>query len=246
MSSTKQVPSLEDQRHFWNWHWQNREERKVLNEWTERRAEMMVALIRAIPVSRPRILDLGCGFGWFTERLADLGEAHGIDLSSEGIAAAQARRPDIRYTVGNLYVEPLPLDYFDIVVSQEVIAHVEDQIGYISRAAEVLKPGGQFLITTGNKFIMDRLGDVGWNVQPPEHISHQLSRRRIKRLLRPKFQVLKIYTIIPHGTLGILRLVNSYKLSAFLSRLITEEKLNTLKERLGFGWQMVVVARKKT
>jgi 2-polyprenyl-3-methyl-5-hydroxy-6-metoxy-1,4-benzoquinol methylase len=245
MSSARQLPSIEDQCKFWDWHWQHWQERKVLNDWTERRAQEILALIRSLSQTQPRILDLGCGLGWFTERLADVGEAHGIDLSAEGIAKAQARRPDIHYLAGDLYRAPLPAGNFDIVVSQEVIAHVENQTRYVERAAEVLKPGGHFIVTTGNKFVMDRLGDVGWNVQPPQHIARQLTRGQLRQLLRPWFKVLRTLTIIPHGQLGILRLVNSYKVNRAMRLLLPQEKIDALKERAVFGWQMIVLGQKK-
>ena len=242
---TQQLPTIEAQRRFWDWHWEHWEERKVLNEWTERRAKEILRLIWTLPLKQPRILDLRCGQSWFTELLADIGEAHGIDLSEEGIAAARARRPDITYLAGNVYEAPLPQGYFDVVVSQEVIAHVEDQQRYVNVAADVLKVGGYFIVTTGNKYVMNRLGDVGWNVQPPQHIAHQLSRGDLKRMLRPRFEVLDAFTIIPHGQRGILRLVNSYKLNHWASTVVPQQKLNEWKERVGFGWQMIVLAQKK-
>jgi 2-polyprenyl-3-methyl-5-hydroxy-6-metoxy-1,4-benzoquinol methylase len=245
MVSRETLPSIDDQRSFWNWHWQHWQERKVLNDWTERRAQEILGLIRGLSLARPRILDFGCGLGWFTERLADFGEAHGIDLSEESIAAARARRPDITYLAGDLYKAPLPKCQFDVVVSQEVIAHVEDQPKYVDLAGEVLKPGGYFIITTGNKFVMDRLGDVGWSVQPPQHIRVELSRRDLKKLLAPRFKVLKGLTIIPHGSRGILRLVNSYKLNAAARWVIPQEKIDGLKEKAGLGSQMVFLAQKK-
>ncbi len=245
MSAARPLPSIEDQRHFWDWHWQHWQERKTLNEWTEKRGEFMLAILRALALNSPRLLDLGCGRGWFTERLAALGEAHGIDLSQEAIGAARERRPDIRYVAGNIYEADLPRDYFDVVVSQEVIAHVEDQPRYVDLAANLLKPGGYFLVSTGNRFVMDRLGDVGWNVQPPQHIAHQLSQRGLKRLLQPRFNVIRSSTILPMGQLGILRLVNSYKLNAALRFFISQEKLTALKERAGLGYQLIVLAQKK-
>jgi SAM-dependent methyltransferase len=239
------TPSISEQKNFWDAHWQKPNERKVLNEWTERRATEILGLIRGLNLQRPRLLDMGCGLGWFTERLAELGEAHGIDLSFEGIAVAKARRPDLSYLSGNVYEAPLPKNYFDIVVSQEVIAHVENQPKYVERAAEVLKPGGYLIITTGNKFIMDRLGDVGWHVFPPEHIETELYRGQLKRMLGKHFEVLKDFTVIPQGHGGILRLLNSHSLNSFLAKFVSEEKLTKLKEKAGFGWQMIFLARKK-
>lgn len=239
------VPTIDEQTSFWNSHWQQQEKRKVLNEWTERRAREILRLIHGLGIQQPRMLDLGCGLGWFTERLADLGEAHGIDLSSEGIAAARARRPDISYLVGSVYDAPIPQKYFDVVVSQEVIAHVQDQPRYLERAAGALKDGGFLIITTGNKFVMDRLGEVGWHVYSSDHIEHELSRTQLRKLLASRFNVLDGFTIIPHGTRGILRLINSYRLNAIVGKIISTEKLNALKEKAGFGWQMVFLCQKK-
>ncbi len=92
---------------------------------------------------------------------------------------------------------------------------------------------------------MDRLGDVGWNVQPPQHIAVQLSRPQLKNMLAPYFHVRKAFTIIPHGKLGILRLINSYKLNSIVGRIVSQEKLCSWKEKAGFGWQMIFVAQKK-
>jgi len=245
-ASNRPLPTIEDQRQFWDWHWQNWEKRKVLNDWTERRAQEIVDLVRNLPVARPRMLDFGCGHGWFTERLADLGEAHGIDLSPEGIAAAQARRPDVAYIAGDIYDAPLPKDYFDIVVSQEVIAHVQDQKKYIERAADLLRAGGYLIVTTGNKFVIDRLGEVGWVKQPPQHIRQELSHAQLKKLLSSQFKILKTFTIIPQGQVGLLRAVNSYKLNSFARLFLSQEKIDRFKERAGFGWQMIFLAQKKT
>ena len=239
------APSINEQKDFWDAHWQQSMERKVLNEWTERRSAEILSLIRGLRLQRPRMLDLGCGHGWFTERLAELGEAHGIDLSAEGIAQARARRPDIPYLSGNVYEAPLLKDYFDVVISQEVIAHVENQAKYLERAAEVLKPHGHLIITTGNRFVMDRLGDVGWHVFPPEHIEHELYRGELNKLLAERFTVLKDSTFVPQGHGGILRVINSYSLNRLLAKFMSEETLTRLKENAGFGWQMIFLARKR-
>ncbi len=239
------TPSIEDQRRFWDWHWQHWQERKALNEWTARRAETILTLLQSLQLDYPKLLDLGCGKGWFTGMLAQFGEATGIDLSEEAISMARSEYPDARFIAGNLYEAPLPLKYFDVVVSQEVIAHVEDQTRYVQRAAEVLKPGGHLIVTTGNKFVIQRLGDVHWNVQPPDHIARQLDMKALRQLLHPHFDVLQAKTIIPLGQRGILRLTNSYKLNAALSLLIPRRRLEILKERAGLGYHMIVLARKR-
>jgi len=241
----ERTPGIDAQRKFWDWHWQNWQERKTLNEWTARRAEVMLDIIRSLRLEQPKFLDLGCGRGWFTARLAELGEATGVDLSPDAIAAARSEYPGIAFLSGNLYEAPLPVEHFDFVVSQEVIAHVEDQNRYVARAANALRPGGYFIVSTGNKFVMDRLGDVGWNVHPPDHIERELGMKGLKKLLRPRFNVLRSRTIIPLGHAGVLRMVNSVKLNAALGLLIPPRQLEALKEKAGLGYQMIVLAQRR-
>ena len=239
------LPSMEAQRRFWDWHWGHWKERKIINEWTLKRGDEILKIVQSLALNQPEILDFGCGKGWFTEQLASVGNATGIDLSEEAIAMAKLRSPQITFIAGNVYDFPLQPEHYDIVVSQEVLTHVEDQAGYLNRADRVLKTGGYLIIACANKFVMDRLGDVGWNVQPPDHISWYPHMKDLKRLLQPKFKILHSTTILPVGQGGILRFINSYKLNRTLSWLIPPRYIDALKERAGFGYQLMVLAQKR-
>jgi 2-polyprenyl-3-methyl-5-hydroxy-6-metoxy-1,4-benzoquinol methylase len=239
------LPSIEEQQQFWDWHWRHWRERKIINDWTLKRGEAILKMIGLLPLTQPKILDFGCGKGWFTESLASIGQATGIDLSEEAIAIAKSRAPQVTFFAGNVYDFPLPVQGFDVVVSQEVITHVEDQARYVKRAAEVLKPGGYFIVACANKFVMDRLGNVGWSEQPPQHISRYPTMNDLKNLLRPDFHILRATTILPFGNAGILRLVNSYKLNRLLGLVIPPDRIESLKGRLGFGYQLLVLAQKR-
>jgi 2-polyprenyl-3-methyl-5-hydroxy-6-metoxy-1,4-benzoquinol methylase len=237
-------PSIAQQASFWNDHWRRWQERKVLNAWAIRRNETILTIIRSLRLVNAKLIDLGCGPGWFTDALAEFGEVTGIDLSEEAIAMARRRSPHIRFIAGDLYRTPLPLAYFDVAVSQEVLGHVQDQPGYLNRAADVLRPGGFLVIATPNRFVLDRLGPTPWAHYPPEHIDQHLSRRQLRRLLQRRFRVLQMTTIIPIGHGGVLRLSNSHKLNRVLNRLFSERHVTTFKERLGLGYQIVALARK--
>ena len=204
-------PTISEQKNFWNeWNASLRDPEN-LNEWSVRRGDAIIEIVRSLNVKQGTILDFGCGTGWLTERLAEFGEVTGVDLAERVIAAAQSRAPHIKFIAGDLFQIPLPRADYDIVVSQEVIAHVPDQAAYIDRAADLLKTGGYLIITTPNKFVMDR-GD--WPPQPPSHIELWFTMARLKRCLRRRFRIIRTTTITPLGNRGILRLVNSHKLNA--------------------------------
>src|SRR3954452_4916978 len=69
------------------------------------------------PKAGERILDLGCGTGQLTRRIADAGAAvTGVDVASGMIAQAKANYPEIRFEIAD--VRDLALDEpFDAVFS---------------------------------------------------------------------------------------------------------------------------------
>lgn len=244
MSTSKHIPSLEEQRRFWNWHWEHWKERKIINDWTLKRGDAILEILRSLSLDQPEILDFGCGKGWFTEKLALIGNATGIDLSEEAITMAKLRSPHVTFIAGNVYDFPLQAEKYDVVVSQEVLTHVENPTAYLGRSASLLKPGGYLILACANKFVMERLGNADWNIQPPEHISWYPSMKELKQLLGARFRILRSTTILPVGNGGILRLVNSYKFNRALELLIPGRLLEALKERAGFGYQLLVLAQK--
>ena len=241
--STSTNPSLSDQRRFWNtWNATLRDPRN-LNDWSLKRGEKILQVVRSLALKQPNILDFGCGTGWLTERLAEFGQATGIDLAERVIADAQARAPHIRFVAGDLYQIQLPTTYYDIVVSQEVIAHIPDQAGYLDRAAEVLKSRSYLIITTPNKFVMDR---SDWPAQPPEHIEHWLTMAHLKRLLHKHFKILRTTTVVPLGNRGILRFMNSYKINAAMRLLVSQDDLDRFKGWIGCGYNLVALTQKRS
>jgi SAM-dependent methyltransferase len=236
-----EVPGLSEQERYWET-WQRD---KSITPWSQTRAEAILGILRGLKLDRPAILDLGCGNGWFTERLATFGPATGTDLSLKAMAEAKTKYPSATFIGGNLFEVDLPRAHFDVVVSQQVIAHVVDQVGYVERAASLMKSRGHLILTTPNRFVMDRLGDVGWEVTPPEHLEFWLDEKAVRKLLEPRFEILSFRSIIPMGRKGILRVVNSEKLNRLLQVVIPEATLRSWKERAGLGYTLVVLARKR-
>jgi 2-polyprenyl-3-methyl-5-hydroxy-6-metoxy-1,4-benzoquinol methylase len=237
-----QAPAVEDQRRFWNkWNLEARCPQR-LNQWTVLRGEAILRLLSSLGLQRPNIIDLGCGTGWLTERLAAYGMVTGVDLSDEAIAHARSRAPHINYIAGNVFDIPWPEGHFDVVVSQDVVAHVVDQPAYIAIAAGLLKPAGYLIITTTNRFVVERMS---LPPQPPEHIERWLTMRSFRRLLSSHFLVERTTTVMPVGSKGVLRIVNSPRLESFLKPVVSPEALAAVKERLGLGYNLLALARKR-
>lgn len=94
-----------------------------------------------------RILDLGCGDGVLTGELARRGAiVTGVDISEELLAAARARRLDVRHMDG----EALEFDAeFDAVFSNAALHWMTGAAAVVSGVRRALKPGGRFVAEFG-------------------------------------------------------------------------------------------------
>src|SRR5437867_3996132 len=224
------LPALADQRRYWDERW---DRQRLPNDYQRRRGDTILDLLRSLRLTNPEILDCGCGTGWFTEQLSHVGRATGLDLSEAAITYAKATYPHVPFIAANLFELSFPVEQFDVVVSQEVLAHVQDPAAYLDRIARVLKPNGFLIITSANPLVIER-----WTDRGPDYAAHIklfVSRRELKRMLRQRFRVLRMTSIMPIGNRGFFRLVNSYKLNTALGWVIPPRYLERVKEWAGLG-----------
>ncbi len=99
------------------------------------------------PQPGEQILDLGCGDGQLTARIAASGaQVLGIDASPQMVEAARARGLDAR--VCN--AESLPFDRdFDAVFSNAALHWVRNQDAMLAGVHRALRPGGRFIAEMG-------------------------------------------------------------------------------------------------
>lgn len=94
------------------------------------------------------ILDLGCGDGQLTLRLASTGACVvGVDVSPEMLASARSRGIDARE--GSAESLPYPDAVFDAVFSNAALHWVRDQDAMMAEVRRVLRPGGRFVAEMG-------------------------------------------------------------------------------------------------
>lgn len=122
------------------------------------------------PKPAERILDVGCGAGWFLERMNGRyrGAGHEVQLvgleASRQQAAFTARRlarlggADDMIVIANAERMPFADDSFDVVTCSETLEQVDNPILAVQEMARVLKPGGRLLLSAPS-----RLGEVMWD-----------------------------------------------------------------------------------
>ena len=100
------------------------------------------------PQPSERILDLGCGDGQLTERIAATGAiVTGADASSAMAEAARSR--GIRVDHAQAEKLPYPDATFDAVFSNAALHWVRGQDAMLSEVHRILRPGGRFVAEMG-------------------------------------------------------------------------------------------------
>jgi len=95
------------------------------------------------------VADIGCGPGYVTQHLHDLGvDAFGIDLSPEMIALARRDHPELRFEVGTMTDLDLPDHSVAGVLAFWSVIHVPDDAvpTVFEQFRRVLRPGGPLLV----------------------------------------------------------------------------------------------------
>ncbi len=96
-----------------------------------------------------RVLDLCCGQGNATEALAKAGHSvTGADFSARMLSHARERLPAGEFVEADAQDLPFEDDSFDVVVCSFGLMHVPDQPKALSEVRRVLKPEGQFIMTS--------------------------------------------------------------------------------------------------
>ena len=101
-----------------------------------------------------RILDAGCGTGYGAHQLALYAQTVvGVDVAEDALAyaASEYPRPNLRWVRSSCTNLPFSAGSFDVVVSFEVIEHLQQWAVLIAEARRVLVPEGLFIVSTPNK-----------------------------------------------------------------------------------------------
>ncbi len=114
-------------------------------------------LLKAYIIAREYILgdvlEVGCGEGRGIEHIIDKAANYtAIDKIEPVIAELRVKYPQGKFIRGNIPpLSPFQDNSFDLVLSFQVIEHIEDDDHFLKEIYRILKPGGRAMLTTPNR-----------------------------------------------------------------------------------------------
>jgi SAM-dependent methyltransferase len=116
-----------------------------------------------------RLLDIGCGLGFFLEALGSRYDAVGLEWSAPVVEMTRA----LPFTIveHRFPHHPFKAGEFDVVTFHNVLDHLPDPLGALRTAHDLLRPGG-LLMLTGVNFggVVARVYGSRFRLLSPNHL----------------------------------------------------------------------------
>jgi SAM-dependent methyltransferase len=131
----------------------------------------IASCLEANPKGRhARIIEIGSGLGYLTYAISRRGyDVRGVDISNVAVRKARERFGAL-YERGDIFSLPASHEAaFDMVIMTELIEHIPNLIDFVAAAVRLLRPGGELVLTTPNRFASPP--DALWDTDlPPVHL----------------------------------------------------------------------------
>ena len=190
-----------------------------------RRIREFAATGKRVLAERPRILDIGCGMGFFLDLMKkESWDARGIEPAPE---AARHAQNVLKLDVFEGTLEDFDAQgiVYDAVTLWYVLEHVPNPGEILERSFRLLKPGGLLIIRVPNQNapIDQWLGRLGLGryflMNPPRHLFDYSPKTISGLLAKAGYQVLDIRNGIPRKTGTFLELVRRHLWYSFFEAL---------------------------
>lgn len=145
--------------------------KKINNSETNKRVKVVFEdLLPKKDIKGKKFLEVGCGLGYFSNKASRLGaKVSGIDIGPKLVAINKKLTPNGKFIVSSASKLSFKDESFDVVLSTEVIEHVENQKAALKEMSRVLKKNGILVITTPNRIFKPLFDFLSWIRIRPYH-----------------------------------------------------------------------------
>ncbi len=169
-----------------NWGFANRYFNNIYNSF--------IAYIDQSPKSK--VLDVGCAYGFILERFPGNFAKYGLDVSGHAVEIAKKRLPNASIRTADVQEKfPFSQNFFDYVICNDVLEHLEEPGKTLINIYHVLKKDGLFFLTLPNLNLIRKL-----LLFYPDKLEHHISLKPFHKvynlLLNSGFKVVNRWTFI--------------------------------------------------
>ncbi len=158
--------------------------------------------VRAVVPGPARLLEIGCGDGYFLRYVKDLGwDVEGIELGRSAAEFARERL-GVRVHCGRVEELSLPQSRYDVIYLHHVFEHLGSPLETLQRLRPLLADGGWLYLAIPNWRSLDRriFGACWIGMTPPQHL-FLYDRSTLKALLaKAGFKLKRTTTYSREGT----------------------------------------------
>jgi SAM-dependent methyltransferase len=162
------------------------QESEASDEWIRSSQSDKLDFLRVCQLDRGRIVDVGCGSGWFLRTL-DHSKWDRFGVENGGAAHLIASRElGAEHAFGGTLLEAsLPDSFFDVVTFWSALEHMNHPRANLVKARRIIKPGGTIIIQVPNAASYQARAFKGnwFALDVPRHRYH-FSRETIEALLK--------------------------------------------------------------
>ena len=200
-------------------------------------------------VGSGKLLDVGCSIGTFSNVAKTRSwEVYGVDINKRSVD----------YCINNLGIEvkcgdfedlDFPGDFFDVIIMNDFLEHVNSPTNALNKANSMMKKGGIiFIVTPKIDSLMAKLSKGKWlHLKPNEHIFYFSSRTMKELLKKTGFELIFIKPIGRYRNLNtIFKKSETYSESLYriFQRLVSEKRAKNISIKLNLRDEMAAIAKK--
>jgi cyclopropane fatty-acyl-phospholipid synthase-like methyltransferase len=130
----------------------------------------VVQMLEKTGLRSGRLLEVGCAYGFFLDEAARCFDVRGVELADHARESCRARGLRVAASIDDEQVRSAAP--YDAVVMLDVIEHLPDPAGTLKEVAQMVRPGGRIVLTTGDfgAFMARAMGPRWRLMTPPQHL----------------------------------------------------------------------------